>query len=265
MTDNNEYKSNDTLIFITIFFSIFLIIVIGIFVYDLFVNGSIEEQSNKYNNIVENKEDNIIINLEDTNLENIKIRLEDSFFLDLIISRKNLNEINNNDLLYYLIKLTESQSQFGKVDNVPIKIIEDIHKDSLLSNINFIHSDINIDIKLLWVYNKESNIYIKNNINKDNIIIPIFIKLDNVKKENNKYILSYKYGFKNINDNNIYGSYEDSLNKINSIYFDNSNNIEVLKQELNNNFNNIKDKLKTYNYVVENINNQYILKEFYIN
>lgn len=258
---NNKENDNSTLIILTIFFSVFLICIIVMFVYERFTN-SVKEDNNIYNNVVEN--DNIIINLEDKNIGNIKIMLEDDFFLDLIISRKNLNEINNNDLLYYLIKLIESQSQFGKIDNVPINIINDIHKDSLFKNINFNHDNIIINNKLLWVYNKESNIYVKNNISNEDNIIPIFIKLDNLKKENNIYIFSYKYGFKNIDNNNIYGNYDDCLNKLNSIYVDNSNNKEVLVQKLNKNYNNIKDKLNTYNYIVELNNNGYVLKGFYI-
>ena len=145
---NNKENDNSTLIILTIFFSVFLICIIVMFVYERFTN-SVKEDNNIYNNVVEN--DNIIINLEDKNIGNIKIMLEDDFFLDLIISRKNLNEINNNDLLYYLIKLIESQSQFGKIDNVPINIINDIHKDSLFKNINFNHDNIIINNKLLWV------------------------------------------------------------------------------------------------------------------
>ena len=180
----------------------------------------------------------------------------------LVISKNNINEINNNDLLYYLIKLTESQSQFGKVDNVPINIVEDIHKESLFKNIKFNHDNINLDNKLLWVYNKDLNIYVKNNVTKDENIIPIFIKLDNVKKENNSYILSYKYGLKSISDNKIYGSYNNLINKVNPLQVDNSSNKEVLKQQLNNDYNNIKDKLSTYNYIVEVNDNNYILKDF---
>lgn len=264
MIEKNE--SNSSLIFLTIFFSIFLIIVIGIFIYDRFTNGTLEEQLNNQNVIMDNNEDNDIdISEEDKELENIKIRLEDSFFLDLVISKNNINEINNNDLLYYLIKLTESQSQFGKVDNVPINIVEDIHKESLFKDIKFNHDNINIDNKLLWVYNKDLNIYVKNNVTKDENIIPIFIKLDNVKKENNSYILSYKYGLKSISDNKIYGSYNNLINKVNPLQVDNSSNKEVLKQQLNNDYNNIKDKLSTYNYIVEVNDNNYILKDFNIN
>lgn len=268
MLDDRESNSNNSLMFLTIFFLLFLFFVIGIFVYDRFTNGTLGEQINsgKTNNIVEeDNKDNSNIIIEDKDLESIKIRLEDDFFLDSIISKNNIKDITNNDLLYYLIKLTESQSQFGKVDNVPINIVEDIHKESLFKDIKFNHDNINIDNKLLWVYNKDLNIYVKNNVTKDKNIIPIFIKLDNVKKENNSYILSYKYGLKSISDNKIYGSYNDLINKVNPLQVDNANNKEVLKQQLNNNYNNIKDKLSTYNYIVEVNDNNYILKDFNIN
>ena len=110
MIEKNESNSNSSLIFLTIFFSIFLIIVIGIFVYDRFTNGTLEEQLNsgKTNNIVkEDNKDNSNIIIEDKDLENIKIKLEDSYFLDLIISKNNIKDITNNDLLYYNVLLDQ--------------------------------------------------------------------------------------------------------------------------------------------------------------
>ena len=51
--------------------------------------------------------------------------------------------------------------------------------------------------------------------------------------------------------------YEDIETKIE----ERDSKINEYKQELNNNYNNIKDKLKTYNYVVENINNNNIISK----
>lgn len=263
MTDNKE-NDNSTLIILTIFFSIFLVCVVSVFVFYRIKSLSKNNDDNKPNTI--NKEENTnVIYFENNNFMFIISKLEDSNFIELMMSKNNINEINNNELLYYLIKVTESQSQFGKIDNVPINVINDIHKDSLFNNYNFNHDNIVLNNKLLWVYNKNSNIYVKNNIDKDINIIPIFVRLDEINiSDSNEYKLSYKYGFKNINDNNIYGSYIDCLNKKNPVYLDNTNNIEVLKQNLNQNYNNIKDKLNTYNYIIEVNNNSYTLKDFYI-
>lgn len=258
----NKENANSTLILLTIFFSIFLFLVVGLFVFERIKDFS--TSVNNQNNNTMNEENTNVIYLENNELEVIKSKLEDSNFIELMILKNNINEINNNELLYYLIKVTESQSQFGKIDNVPINVINDIHKDSLFNNYNFNHDNIVLNNKLLWVYNRENNIYVKNNIDREVNIIPIFVKLDNVINDNNSYILSYKYGFKNIDDNNIYGSYIDCLNKVNSVYSYNTNNKEVLKQKLNQNYNNIKDKLNTYNYIIEVKNESLTLKDFYI-
>ena len=245
-----------------------VIILIVFIVFILFIhnikNLTNNNNGNKTNTIIKEENTNVI-HLESNNLEVIKSKLEDSNFIELMMSKKNINEINNNELLYYLIKVTESQSQFGKIDNVPYNIIEDIHKDSLFNNYIFNHDNIVLNNKLLWVYNKDSNIYVKNNADKDINIIPIFVRLDEINISNsNEYKLSYKYGFKNINDNNIYGSYIDCLNKTNPVYLDNTNNIEVLKQNLIHNYYNLNDKLNTYNYIIEEKNKSLSLKDFYI-
>ena len=262
MIDNKE-NDNSTLITLTIFFSIFLICVIGMFVFYRIKNFSKLSDKNKINSIIKQENTNVIY-LENIDLEVIISKLEDKNFIDLIMSKNNISEITNNELLYYLIKVTELHSQFGKVDNIPISVIDDIHNDSLFKNIVYKHNNVILNNNLLWAYNEENNIYVKNYIDKEFIVIPFFVRLDEINiSDNNQYKISYKYAFKNINDNNVYGSYIDCLNRTNSIYFsNNSNNNELLKQELNLHYNDIKEKLNTYNYVVKNDNDKFILLDF---
>lgn len=255
MEEKINESSNNTLIGFIIFFSLFLFFIIFLFIYDNY-NG---------NNIIYNQIDsvdnyNIINKVDDNKLLNIKNILEDELFINLIVNKTNISDINNNDLLNYFIELAIKQSQYNSATNIAKEVINDLHKESLFKNISITHTNIIKNNNIY--YNYINDYYIRENINHfiENLPKSIIVDIFDIKKLNNYYYISYKYAF--IKDNKVYPSYIDAINNVNIIKenYINNDNYEMLKKELKNNSN-----LKTYTYKLEEENNKFILKEFNVN
>ena len=227
----------------------------------------------------DNKEEN---NINKTTKERVDDIIANE--LEQLIPLKSLNELSNQDKLQTILYMYVKNGS-GYTDTIQKSTLENIFKNSSIRNLGIEYKDIYEERQL---QDTENTIYIiENGVYKKTIgggtggyIGLIQKKLVDYKEENNKVTISYKYAFyKNEGDGptpiNIYYTFEDAKNNQNKIktfdpldykdelYPNEPFSYPKAKEAAENyDFSKDLDKLNTYTYVFELINNELILIDF---
>ena len=208
--------------------------------------------------------------------------------LGFLLGKDSINNIDNNDMLYYIYREYLSD-KFKMSDGVSFTKddVKRAFKESVFSNKSYIDSDI-IDRKYgdnanIWKYDSSSGTYSYNSLGIGGIVVSTNIVYTyNVDSyvEDGKYVVVNKYLFSNSyaevtgNDSSkvyIYGDYNSAvkggcmdcdslgsyLTELDSVF-----SSEDIDRYAISNYDSIKDKLDTYTYTFENKDGHFVLSDY---
>ena len=232
-------------------------------------------------------ENNLQTNIKKYTQEEVENILKEQAYI--LYGNTSLDTIDNKEKLYLAFDLL--RINYTKEDIYSGFTVEDIKKyydNSIYSNLDIKYDDI-----YLYPYYNEIYFHLDNETytfepsaaHGGLAVYPIYSKVLNYHTEDNKYTISYQYVFsassEGPSDRHLYYTYQDALK-----YYDSSLSFYTLKEMdyidentyeydtdrlnkdtedyINNNYDEIKQKLKTYNYVLEGTDSGLKITNFYI-
>ena len=208
--------------------------------------------------------------------------------LSFLLSKDNINDMDNNDKLYYVYKeyLSDTYNHSEGVTFTKQDMKKAFEK-SVLSELNYTDSDIEYsnygNSIVIWNYDNNSGTYSYNQVGLGGVVTSTNIvytyNIDSYVKDN-KYVVVNKYLFANGyssaigNDSNtsvLYGNYNSAVSGSNDYDKNASNYVTKLENVYSNddiknyamkNYDSIKDKLDTYTYTFEKKDGHFVITDF---
>ena len=244
-------------------------------------NVNINNNGNINNNQDNGNTDNNKDNENDENRKNDIEKIIDNE-LRYLLSKKKLNELTNQDKLRTILILYSSEN--GNNDTINKNALDNVFKNSSLRNLEIVYEDIYEDSMLQdttgkW-YELDNDIYNKVILGHGgNIFNIIYKQVVDYKEESNKITISYKYAFyTTIGDGpvpiNIFYNYNDAIKNENRVAV--YDPMDYLTEEdfsgyqaaLNDakEYDYVKDldKMYTYTYVFDIVNDDYVLTDYFV-
>lgn len=263
----NRYERNNVVIVILV---ALLFVITTAIVYFVYFNKPVEEE----------KKDSIFVQVED---EKIIKELTDTIMnnnLEVIASLEkdvdNINTLSNKDKLSVAFPYVFDKTKDAYENGIDTKLFDEYYKNAFNTSIYWNKEDIDCTCdKKLFLYDKEKEKYVYNEQHLGHGVFsinPYYKKVLEVLKKNETYVIkmSYIWGyFDGLSTTNTgYPTHNDVLNNTNKLFeIDipeedvNDINYYALK-EIENNYDNYKDKLHTYVYTFEKVDNNYLLSSF---
>lgn len=227
----------------------------------IYFNNYFEEEKE------EEKKEKLFVNIEDDITKEMFLNIYKSNHLENISKLE--SDIDNFNVLSSDIKLDIVFNSLSKELNdvyasgIETKYIDDYFKNVFKDTIYYNKTSIicNICKKELFIYDSSNNKYIYNEEHKYHEMyesVNLYTKVIDIKNKNNTYVVSYSNIWSEPISNkessyNVYLSYNDAINKINMV-----SDIE----NINSIYDVYKDKIHTYTYTFEKIDDSYKIVSF---
>ena len=189
-------------------------------------DSNVKQNSNNLDNQLNNK-----IDISDNNDDN-EVSDNSGFMLDAyeniitsdlskLLGENSLSELSNQDILYMLVEMYKNQNEFP--EDFTKEDLDNIHRNSVLRNINFVHEDIS-DYSIVNEYtgsplfNYSDSTYKYANTGHSYETLKIVNKeLVEIIEKDNEVMLSYKFVFLKQSGNNpvylkLYSTIDDVRN-----------------------------------------------------
>lgn len=258
----NIYRKNNTIIVLSV--AIFLLVVSGL-IYNFYFKDYGEY--NKKDNIKES----LYIDITDESILNdILNTIKNNNLKDVAAFERNIDNIN---VLEPIEKINIAYNSIKKDDTNEIDVLEidNYFENAFKTTIYWDKSDIYCtNGEVVYIYDISNNKYIYNaehNCEKHNYVSPIYTKFIKAKKKNDMYVVTVSFIWNNSEYlDTMYSNYNDALNQNNPLFVIPSEDGNITEETINNfinsNYDNVKDKLHTYTYVFEKIDDKYLLDSF---
>ena len=276
-----ENKKSNKIVIMLLAIIIVVLVMLCILLVTNKISFNFNEIGNSNQNISENSNDNELEegnNVSDNNVseENLKNIIKKQLFIlfrysDPVIKIENID--NKSKLLLALNILedkytTKSNDINTTIVNVSKSELEAAFNSSVISDLGIKHENFDLyELTGNTIYNRNTDLLVYSK-EMYKYLLPQASKVKNYEKKNNQYIISMNYLFpdSDVGFEYYYGSLIDVKNGANSVVkaYDANGYIDAQKY-LDENYNNIKDKLATYNYTFEIVNNKINLVNFSIN
>lgn len=201
--------------------------------------------------------------------------------LYIFYGKKSLNDITNQNKLSLALHLMENNKLGELRDSFTSKELEDAFNSSIISGLGITHENIIPSKSVLsdgnmgYGYTYLDGVYsapVRTNSGFSAVHM-IYNKVVSFSEDDGQYTFSIKYlwgGFGEylMDDDNVYGKYEDSINGQNSIGIVSEDILMGSYEQLQNwgkeNFSSFEDKLEKYNFVFVKENGKINLIDFYV-
>ena len=276
-----ENKKSNKIVIMLLAIIIVVLVMLCILLVTNKISFNFNEIGNSNQNISENSNDNELEegnNVSDNNVseENLKNIIKKQLFIlfrysDPVIKIENID--NKSKLLLALNILedkytTKSNDINTTIVNVSKSELEAAFNSSVISELGIKHENFDLyELTGNTIYNRNTDLLVYSK-EMYKYLLPQASKVKNYEKKNNQYIISMNYLFpdSDVGFEYYYGSLIDVKNGANSVVkaYDANGYIDAQKY-LDENYNNINDKLATYNYTFDIVNNKINLVNFSIN
>lgn len=245
----------------------------------LLVTNKISFNFNELNNSNQNINDSVLEeenNVSDDNMSEEKLKniIEKQLFIlfkynDPVTKIENID--NKSKLLLALSILEDKYTTKSNDINTTIvsftkSELENCFNSSVIRNLGIKHESFDLYELISEYYNRNTDLLVYSK-EMYKYMLPKASKVENYEKKNNQYTISMNYLFpdSDVGFEYYYGSLTDVKNGANSVVkaYDSNGYIDAQKY-LDDNYDNIKDKMATYNYTFEIINNKINLVNFSI-
>lgn len=257
---------------------IILIIIISLSI-GVFLGVNLEKGKIDNNNDINNSSNKEEVNNNDKEIRG-KVEEIVSNELDQLLSKKTLSELTNQDKLQTILELYAKENSYP--ETISKEALENIFKNSSLRNLEIEYNDIYWDHMLQDTnekyYEIEGDTYKKTiSGHGANQLNTIYKQVTDYKKDENKISVSYKYAFYTVIGDgpqpiNLYYTFEEALHSENKVItYDPRNYLtdedlsgyqSAFNAAKNHDFSKSLDKLDTYTYTFEIINNEIVLVDF---
>ena len=187
--------------------------------------------------------------------------------------KNKIKDIDNNSKLLLALSLLKDKYITNSNDistafvNISADKVEEYFNNSVIYNLGVKHE--NFDVYELsndkTFYNANLESFSKSFLYYRR---PSASKIENYEKNGNKYTISMNYLFSDsdVGFTSYHGNFNDAIEGTNIIVNAVDKNGEYIDAQkyLDSNYNNIKNKLTTYTYVFEMVNNKLVLIDYYI-
>ena len=248
---NSKYERNN--IVIVIILSL-VFIISATLIYFIYFNK--EEH-------IDNKE-SLFVKVEDKNvIKSISNIIDDNNLYIFAKYEKNIddiNTINNNEKLELAFNTIRKDNEDISIYDIS-NYFKNIFKTTIYWNTDNIKCSCGNDLYIYDIENKKYTYNIEHIEHENEIEKPNYKILD-IEKKNDIYIVKMNYIWNKVIDDklNIYVNYNDLLED--KVLFSIDINEEDKEDLLEQNYNKYKDKLYTYVYTFEIVNNKYLLTSF---